>query len=81
MKNIENSIILESEITCPECGHKQMETMPTDSCQFFYECSACRSILRPKAGDCCVFCSYGTVRCPPLQIKEIPDMESGGCNC
>jgi hypothetical protein len=23
--------------------------------------------LRPKAGDCCVFCSYGTVPCPPVQ--------------
>jgi len=41
--------------------------MPTDACQFFYECASCKAILRPKAGDCCVFCSYGSVRCPPKQ--------------
>ncbi|MHA2389931.1 MAG: GDCCVxC domain-containing (seleno)protein, partial [Candidatus Hodarchaeales archaeon] len=21
----------------------------------------------PKQGDCCVFCSYGDVKCPPMQ--------------
>ncbi|MHB0927003.1 MAG: GDCCVxC domain-containing (seleno)protein [Gallionellaceae bacterium] len=60
-------IILESTITCPECGHKQTETMPTDTCQWFYECSACGVLLKPKRGDCCVFCSYGTTPCPPIQ--------------
>ena len=35
---MENSIALESKITCPECGHKKVELMPTDSCQWFYEC-------------------------------------------
>lgn len=25
-------------------------------------------MLRPKAGDCCVFCSYGSVKCPPIQL-------------
>jgi len=24
---------LNSEITCPKCGHKEVKTMPTDSCQ------------------------------------------------
>ena len=24
-------------------------------------------LLKPKAGDCCVYCSYGTVACPPIQ--------------
>lgn len=44
--------------------------MPTDACQYFYECEACKSILRPKAGDCCVFCSYGSTPCPPVQQKQ-----------
>ena len=26
--------------------------------------------LRPKPGDCCVFCSYGTVKCPPIQQQR-----------
>lgn len=60
-------MILTSEITCPKCGVKRMETMPTDACQFFYECSHCKAILRPKPGDCCVYCSYGAVKCPPKQ--------------
>ena len=59
--------ILESTITCPRCGERRTERMPTDACQFFYECPACKAMLRPKAGDCCVFCSYGTVKCPPMQ--------------
>ena len=41
--------------------------MPTDSCQWFYECQGCKTVLRPLAGDCCVFCSYGTHKCPPIQ--------------
>ncbi len=33
-------------------------------CQFFYECVNCKTVLRPKDGDCCVYCSHGTVRSP-----------------
>ena len=43
------------------------ETMPTDACQWFYECDQCHVVLKPKPGDCCVYCSYGTVPCPPIQ--------------
>lgn len=62
---------LSSVINCPECGFEKKETMPVDSCQFFYECTNCKKILKPKEGDCCVFCSYGSVKCPPMQ--------EGGC--
>ena len=58
---------LESTLTCPECGESRTETMPTDACQWFYECPGCKAMLRPIPGDCCVFCSYGTVKCPPVQ--------------
>ena len=61
------AVILESTITCPTCGAHHTETMPTDACQWFYECTTCKTLLKPKAGDCCVFCSYGTVKCPPIQ--------------
>src|SRR5208337_4657782 len=56
-------IISESAITCPVCGASKVETMPTDACQFFYECTKCGATLHPKAGDCCIFCSYGSVPC------------------
>jgi hypothetical protein len=62
-----NMIELESAITCPECGHLEVETMPTDACQFFYDCKGCATVLKPHKGDCCVFCSYGSVPCPPIQ--------------
>ena len=48
-------IQLKSTITCPEC---------------FYECDNCKQTLKPKEGDCCVFCSYGTVACPPIQENK-----------
>jgi hypothetical protein len=41
--------------------------MPTDACQFFYVCKGCGEKLKPRPGDCCVFCSYGSVPCPPIQ--------------
>lgn len=61
---------LESLLTCPECGHAKREVMPTDACLFFYECERCKTVLRPKTGDCCVFCSYGSVKCPPVQMSQ-----------
>jgi hypothetical protein len=57
----------QSVLTCPNCGHQSRETMPTNACQFFYDCKRCGQRLKPKQGDCCVFCSYGTVPCPPMQ--------------
>lgn len=64
------TIELESTITCPKCGHKKKEIMPTDACQFFYECQKCKTVLKPKQGDCCVYCSYGTIPCPSVQRRE-----------
>lgn len=64
-----NDIILASTSTCPQCGHVKEELMPTDACQWFYECENFKTLLKPKAGDCCVFCSYGTTKCPPMQTQ------------
>jgi hypothetical protein len=60
-------VVLESTIKCPYCGFNSTETMPTDHCVITYICAGCSRTLRPKPGDCCVFCSYGDVRCPPEQ--------------
>ena len=65
------SPLLESTLTCPACGHRKTETMPTDACQWFYECESCKTLLHPQSGDCCVFCSYGDVPCPPIQTGSI----------
>lgn len=70
-----NEVVLQSTLTCPACGHVKKESMPMAACQWFYECEGCHALLRPKAGDCCVFCSYGTNKCPPMQGG------SGSCSC
>ena len=64
-----NQIELKSTITCPHCRHKKGETMPTDTCQYFYECENCKETLKPKEGNCCVYCSYGTIKCPSKQSE------------
>ncbi len=64
-----------STLTCPACGFAKTETMPTDACQWFYECTQCHTLLKPKPGDCCVYCSYGTNPCPPIQAQGA----EGGC--
>jgi len=67
-----------SEMTCPECGNKVIEAMPEDACWYFYECKRCSARLKPLPGNCCVFCSYGTVACPPVQ-KARNAVDSPGC--
>ena len=64
---------LQSTLTCPHCGHQATETMPTDACVAFYDCKGCGATLRPLPGSCCVFCSYGSVPCPPIQEGVQPD--------
>ncbi len=61
------TVVLTSVVTCPHCGFRKAETMPTNACEYFYECPNCREMLKPMPGDCCVFCSYGTVKCPSIQ--------------
>lgn len=67
----DKAIQTRSVLTCPECGHAVELEMPMDACQFFHECEACHALLRPLPGDCCVFCSYGSVKCPPIQQGRI----------
>jgi len=64
------AVVLESVLTCPACGASSTETMPTDACQYFYECPKCKAMFKPNKGDCCVFCSFGTVKCPPVQQER-----------
>jgi len=61
------AVMTEALITCPQCGFSKIETMPIDACQYFYKCEGCAALLRPKEGDCCVFCSYADHACPPKQ--------------
>ncbi|MFQ5994530.1 MAG: GDCCVxC domain-containing (seleno)protein [Acidiferrobacterales bacterium] len=64
------SIQRHSTVTCPHCGTRKTEIMPADRCLYFYECSGCGALLKPKPADCCVFCSYGSALCPPRQANS-----------
>ncbi len=59
----------QSTITCPSCGHAKTETMPVDYCQYMYECENCHTVIKPKHGDCCVYCSFGDTKCPSKQAE------------
>lgn len=63
-------IIYVSTIKCPDCRFEKKLKMPEDSCMHFYECENCKQLLKPLKGDCCVFCSYGSVMCPPRQKEN-----------
>lgn len=60
----------EAVFKCPKCNTKQMVKMPIDACQYFYKCVSCNEIIKPKKGDCCVFCSYADSKCPPKQKRS-----------
>lgn len=62
-----DAVKLTSTLRCPHCGLEAVETMPVNACIRFHDCRGCGALLTPKPGDCCVFCSYGSVPCPPVQ--------------
>ena len=47
---MDSNVVLESVITCAECGQQAIEEMPTDFCLWFYECKSCHKMMKPKAG-------------------------------
>jgi len=59
-----------SDITCPFCGYTANEKLPEEYCLIKYNCLKCNKNIYPKEGDCCVFCSYGTHKCPSIQEKN-----------
>jgi len=59
-----SAVVLESVLVCPVCGFAKREKIPREAGRFFNECVSCKTLGRPKPGDCCVFCSYDSVKCP-----------------
>ena len=62
-------IITNARLTCPKCNAVQKAKMPTNASQHFYKCQKCGELLKPKEGECCVFCSYADMKCPPKQLE------------
>jgi transposase-like protein len=66
-----NKINTKAILTCPICSVFQDVEMPINACQHFYKCQSCGETLKPKEGDCCVFCSYADNKCPPKQLERL----------
>ena len=58
---------LQATLQCPFCGKAEEMSMPENACVIMRPCSGCGRMMRAQAGDCCVFCSYGSMPCPPVQ--------------
>jgi Zn ribbon nucleic-acid-binding protein len=65
-----NQITTKASLSCPKCHKLQTVGMSTDACQHFYKCQGCGGMLKPKEGDCCVFCSFADTKCPPKQLEQ-----------
>ena len=62
-------IIYRNTLCCPNCNHTQSEDMPALDKTRFYQCEDCNEIVKARESDCCVYCSYGEVKCPPTQAQ------------
>jgi hypothetical protein len=69
-RHIHQGIVRDCVVTCPVCKTEVQETMCSEATKLAYHCPACLSWLRPKKGDHCIYDSYGSVKCPPVQVKE-----------
>lgn len=64
-------VITISNLTCPECGYVEVLDIPSDYCLIRHLCGRCGVTLKPKRGDCCIFCSYGDIQCVPKQLEAL----------
>jgi hypothetical protein len=68
-----NESILEelckNELTCPECGNKQLVEMSEEEDNHVYSCNACFEVIQSNEDECCVYCQYGEVKCTMEQVR------------
>ena len=62
-------LVLECSVTCPECGAVFAARMPDAEEVVSLSCPTCERVIKPEPGDCCVFCSHGSVPCPKAQSE------------
>ena len=59
--------ILQTIMKCPNCRTTETVTMDPKIPGDFFTCKECEKTHEPRLGDCCVYCSYGSVNCPAVQ--------------
>jgi len=68
-------VVLQSIIACPGCDRSREASMPTMRASI-YEYSRCKTLLRPKAGDCCVFYPTAPLSADPRAARRLNLSES-----
>ena len=63
-------VSLWSVMTCPNCGCSKLEAIPKNEEKLSYTCAECKTVLEPAGWECCVYCSYGSVRCAKAQSRS-----------
>ncbi len=61
---------IETVIKCPHCGVEQQATMTLTGKKIAHDCRFCNQTMYAKKGECCVFCSFGAIKCLGTQEKE-----------
>jgi hypothetical protein len=65
-----DGIVGDCVVTCPVCKTRVQETMTSETPKLIYHCPVCLTWLTPEKGDHCIYDSYGSVNCPPIQVKK-----------
>jgi hypothetical protein len=65
-----DGIVGDCVVTCPVCKTQVQETMVSETPKLIYHCPVCLTWLSPKKGDHCIYDSYGSLNCPPIQVKK-----------
>jgi hypothetical protein len=66
------TVKIETILSCPYCGKQQRVFMSLSGVKSSLYCFFCEQKIFSKDGVCCVFCSYGSAKCPVAQEKEYP---------
>jgi hypothetical protein len=65
-----DGIVSDCVVTCPVCKTQVQEHMVSETLKLIYHCPVCLTWLSPKKGDHCIYDSYGSANCPPIQVKK-----------
>ena len=67
MNKLHHSVILETVMTCPSCHAKEKQTMWPHFIESVFVCNKCNKPHLQIPDRCCIYCSYGSIECPPIQ--------------
>lgn len=67
-------VVRESTLVCPRCNHGERMMMAENSSLVVHVCQSCGLEMHRLPGNCCLFCTWGTVPCPTAQRAYNPGL-------